>query len=95
LHEANRKIRRFNQIVPLANRQRAPMPVPERLERFVDQFPRPARASNGTVQLERGAIPNSLLTPPAASEDTGTRQRYLLEAAALLKSHRRQPPSIG
>ena len=97
LHEGNHKIRRFNQIVPLANRQRASLPVKECLEAFIERFPRLARAEDGTVQPERSPVPASLLVPPPEAEDTVTRKRDVLQSVALQRSRQmgRKPPPIG
>ena len=97
LHELNRKIRRFNQIVPLAHRQRAPLPVRERLEAFTDRFPRLARAADGTLQPERGHVPAFLLSPPSEAQGTVTRKRDALEVLALKRALQgaRKPPPIG
>jgi Domain of unknown function (DUF1992) len=96
LHEVNRKIRRFNPIVPMDSRQRALLPLRERLEAFVDRFPRLARAEDGTVRPERGHIPASLLAPPEADESARPK-RDVLQTAALLQLRQggRKPPPIG
>ena len=97
LHDLNRKIRRFNQIVPLAHRQRALLPVQERLKAFAGRFPRPARAEDGTLRLERGFIPAALLSPPPEPEDAAKPKRDVLRAAALQRMRQgdRKPPPIG
>lgn len=97
LHDLNRKIRRFNQIVPLAHRQRAPLPVRERLDAFTDRFPCLARSADETVDPERGQVPASLLSPPPEAEGGVTRKRDVLQAAALQRMRRgdRKPPPIG
>jgi hypothetical protein len=98
LHQLNRKIRRFNQIVPLTNRQRGLLPVRERLDAFTERFPRLARAEDGTVRLERGHVPASLLAPPAEPQERMRPKRDVLEAKALLgmtERGRKPPPPIG
>jgi hypothetical protein len=95
LHDLNRKIRRFNQLVPLTNRQRAPFAVKERLEAFIERFPRLALAEDGAVRAERSLVPPSLLVPPPEAQDPAARKRAALEAVALQRARRRQPPPIG
>jgi hypothetical protein len=95
LHDLNRKIRRFNQLVPLTNRQRAPLPVKERLEAFIERFPRLALAEAGTVVPEPSRVPASLLVPPPETADPAARKRAALEAVALQRARRREPPPIG
>lgn len=97
LHESNRKIRRFNQVVPLANRQQALVPVAERLEAFMERFPRLERAEDGTWRWARGYVPPSLLAPPPEEKDEGARVRDPLQAAALHRARQfgRRPPPIG
>jgi hypothetical protein len=97
LHECNRKIRRFNLVVPLANRQHPLLNVSERLEAFSERFPQLARTEDGTLQVVRGPVPVSLLSPPPEEEDAGKRQRDVLQVAALQQKLRRgrQPPPIG
>jgi hypothetical protein len=96
LHEVNRKIRRFNPIVPMDNRQRALLPVRERLEAFADRFPRLARAEDGAVRPERGYVPASLVSPPQ-TEEHARPKRDVLQTAALLQFRQggRKPPPIG
>jgi hypothetical protein len=98
LHRLNRQLRRFNQIVPLAHRQRALRPVRERLEAFTERFPRLTRAADGMLRPERGHVPASLLAPPPEAEEGARRKRDVLQAAALLrttKRGRKPPPPIG
>jgi hypothetical protein len=97
LHDMNRKIRRFNQLVPLTNRQRTPLAVKERLEAFIERFPRLALAEDGAVRPERSLVPPSLLVPPPEPEvqDPAMRKRAALEAVALQRARRREPPPIG
>lgn len=95
LHDLNRKIRRFNQEVPLTNRQRAPLPVKERLDQFIERFPRLALAEDGTVRPERSLVPPSLLAPPPEARDPAARKTAALEAIALQRARRRPPPPIG
>jgi DnaJ-like protein len=98
LHQLNRQIRRFNQIVPLAHRQRALLPVRERLESFTERFPRLARGEDGTVRRERGHVPAVLLAAPAEPQDNMRPKRDALQAVALLRTTRRgrkPPPPIG
>jgi hypothetical protein len=95
LHDLNRKIRRFNQLVPLTNRQRAPLAVKGRLEAFIERFPRLALAEDGAVRAERSLVPPSLLVPPPEVQDPATRKRAALEAIALQRARRREPPPIG
>jgi Domain of unknown function (DUF1992) len=95
LHDCNRKIRRFNQIVPVANRQRALLPVRERLEAFVARFPRPERAPDGGWRWVQAAVPESLLIPPPEDQQAGARPRDPLQVAALKhvsQRARRTPP---
>jgi hypothetical protein len=96
LHECNRKIRRFNQLVPVVNRQRRLLPVGERLEGFVERFPRLERAVDGSYQSVPGVVPAALLEPPAES-GPATRQRDVVEAVALQRMRQmgRRPPPIG
>jgi hypothetical protein len=98
LHQLNRQIRRFNQIVPLAHRQRALLPVRERLEAFTERFPRLARAEEGAVRRERGHVPAVLLDAPAEPQDNMRPKRDVLQAMALLRTTprgRKPPPAIG
>jgi hypothetical protein len=97
LHACNRKLRRFNQIVPFSYRQRPPLPVQERLEAFIDRFQRAERGPDGALQWVRGHVPAVLLTPPLEPEEGASRPRDVLQAAALLRMHRGQkpPPPIG
>jgi hypothetical protein len=97
LHECNRKIRRFNLVVPLANRQHPLLNVSERLEAFAERFPRLARSEDGTLQPVGGLVPVSLLSPAPEEEDAGKRQRDVMQVAALQQKLRRgrQPPPIG
>jgi hypothetical protein len=97
LHEGNRKIRRFNQLVPLANRQRRLLPIKEHLEAFAERFPRLERARDGSPQPVRGVVPAALLEPPAAADGPVTRQRDVVEAVALqrMRQFGRKPPPIG
>jgi Domain of unknown function (DUF1992) len=96
LHQINRKRRRFNQIVPLADRQRLPVPVAERLESFVERFPILARDEAGMLQPVRGIIPESLLAPPL-EEESAVYKRDLRQAAAIhgMRQIGRRPPPIG
>lgn len=96
LHQADRKRRRFNQIVPLAGRQRLPIPVAERLGSFVERFPRLARGEAGVLQPVRGSIPEALLVPPS-EEESGAFKRDLRQAAAIHRMRQigRRPPPIG
>jgi DnaJ-like protein len=98
LHQINRQIRRFNQIVPLAHRQRALLPVRERLEAFTERFPRLARAEEGAVRRERGHVPAALLAAPAEPQEKLRPKRDVLQAVALLRTTprgRKPPPPIG
>jgi hypothetical protein len=95
LHDLNRKIRRFNQLVPLTNRQRVPPSVKERLEAFIGRFPRLSLADDGTVRPVPSLVPAPLLVPPAETEDPMARKRSVLEAVALQRARRREPPPIG
>jgi DnaJ-like protein len=98
LHELNRKIRRFNQIVPLVHRQRGLLPVRERLEAFTERFSRLARAADGTVRPERGHVPASLVAPPVDPQESRRPKRDVLEAKALwgmTERGRKPPPPIG
>jgi DnaJ-like protein len=97
LHESNGKIRRFNQIVPVANRQRALLPVRERLEAFVERFPRPERAPDGGWQWVQATVPESLLTPPPEDPQASARARDPLQLVALkqLSQGGRRPPPIS
>jgi hypothetical protein len=95
LHDLNRKIRRFNQQVPLTSRQRAPLAVKERLEAFIERFPRLALAEDGSVRPEPSRVPASLLAPPPETADPAARKRSALEAVALQRARRREPPPIG
>jgi Domain of unknown function (DUF1992) len=96
LHEINLKQRRFNQIVPFTDRQRAPVPVAERLEAFVERFPRLAWSEDGTLRPVRGSVPPALLTPPEDGEERRFR-RDLRRAAAIhgMRQIGRRPPPIG
>jgi DnaJ homologue, subfamily C, member 28, conserved domain len=96
LHEINLKQRRFNQIVPFTDRQRAPAPVAERLEAFVERFPRLAWAEDGTLRTVRGTVPRELLTPPEDREER-LGKRDLRQAAAIhgMRQIGRRPPPIG
>lgn len=97
LHVGNRKIRRFNRVVPLANRQRGLLLVQERLEAFVERFPRPERAEDGSLRFIRGTIPAALLAPPSEDQDAAGRSRDVLQSVALqrLRQGGRRPPPIG
>ena len=97
LHALNRKIRRFNQIVPVANRQRLLLPVEQRLQAFTEQFLRPEPGPEGGWQFVRGSIPHSLLTPPTEDQKSEARRRDVLQAAAMLRMRQesRKPPPIG
>jgi hypothetical protein len=97
LHTLNRKIRRFNQIVPVANRQRRLLPVEQRLQAFAGQFLRPEPGPEGGWQLVRGSVPHSLVTPPTEAQESEARRRDVLQAAALLRMRQegRKPPPIG
>jgi hypothetical protein len=95
LHRATRKIRRFNQIVPLANRQRPLLKVEERLRAFVEKFPRPERTAEGGWQFVRATISPALLTPPTEEQETEGRRRDVMHAAALARMRqggRKLPP---
>jgi Domain of unknown function (DUF1992) len=96
LHQLNQKRRRFNQIVPLADRQRPPIPVAERLGAFVERFPRLARGEEGDLQPVRGRIPESLLAPPAEAESAAFK-RDLRQAIAIqgMRQVGRRTPPIG
>src|SRR5579862_9494607 len=74
LHGANRKIRRFNDVVPLPNRQRGPIPVAERLEAFAERFPLLERAPDGSLAQVRGTVPEALVDPQAAKDRTGAKR---------------------
>jgi hypothetical protein len=97
LHTLNRKIRRFNQIVPVANRQRRLLPVEQRLQAFAAQFLRPEPGPEGGWQLVRGSVPHSLVMPPNEAQESEARRRDVLQAAALLRMRQegRKPPPIG
>jgi hypothetical protein len=96
LHEINRRQRRFNQVVPFADRQRALIPVAERLEAFVGRFSRLARAEDGILRPVRGSVAPALLTPPEDPEERLSK-RDLRQAAAIQGMRRlgRRPPPIG
>jgi hypothetical protein len=96
LYRLDRKIRRFNLLVPLSNRQRHPIRVAERLEEFCERFPRLLVGPGGTVKQVRGAVPEALLIPPPSSDDRGY-HRDLAHAAALheKRSFGKRPPPIG
>jgi hypothetical protein len=97
LHDCNRKIRRFNQIVPLANRQRTLLPVKDRLQEFVERYPRPERGTDGAWQFTRGVVPATLLTPRAEDQQAEARPRDPLQVVALqrMRQRGRTPPPIG
>ena len=95
LHEANRKLRRYNELVPLPGRQKPLIPVAERLEQFRQQCPRLA-ITDGALVERLGKIPAELLT--GAGRDKGEK---LLRTQEQLQSSRefqrlgRKPPAIG
>ncbi len=96
LHQINRKISRFNLIVPLANRQHALLPVRERLAAFAARVPLPERAPEGGFRFMPGVVPAELLTPPAEEHRSG-RARDVGQVMALQQLRRRgqKPPPIS
>jgi hypothetical protein len=96
LHRANRKLRRYNEIVPLAGRQRALIPVPERLQAFAERFPRLRLDPDGALKTRPGETPNELLTDPEREPGTRvSRSESQIRAARDLRSLGRRPPPIG
>jgi len=96
LHTINRKIRRFNYLVPAAWQQRVLIPVEERLLEFVHRFPHLVRGEDGTLQTISGAVPAALLCP---SDEKGERAmpRDLRQARVLYNVRRRgrkYPPPL-
>ena len=96
LHLLNRKIRRFNLIVPLVDRQRHLLPVAERLDEFAERFPRLLVAPGGIVKPVRGAVPEELRSPPREKEDAAFK-RDLTQSEALqqMRNFGKRPPPIG
>jgi hypothetical protein len=95
LHRANREIRRYNLLVPLVQRQRALIPVAERLEAFVERIPVLA-STDGALTPARGEVAAALLSPRQEESESGAR-RDIRRAAALQQMRRfgRRPPPIG
>ncbi|MDQ3815715.1 MAG: DUF1992 domain-containing protein [Armatimonadota bacterium] len=93
LHAANRKMRRFNYLVPVAHQQRRLIPIEERLRAFTEHFPRLMDTGDGTLQAMRGSVPPSLLTPPQDKPDAMPRdiqQVQILHTAR--RARRKQRP---
>lgn len=97
LHRANREIRRYNLVVPLIWRQRAPVPLGERLAAFAERVPCLAPGPDGSLQPTPGVVPASLLAPPQEDASEARFRRDLRQAAALQQMRRfgRRPPPIG
>lgn len=97
LHRANTLIRRFNLIVPIVQRQRAPIYVSDRLEAFAGRFPCYERGPEGALREVRGVVPSRLLEPPKEESADAAGKRDLRQAAAMYQVRRfgRRPPPIG
>lgn len=95
LHEANRKLRRYNELVPLPGRQKTLIPVAERLEQFRQQCPRLAVADGALVERS-GEIPPELLT--ASGREKGEkplRTQEELRSSREFQRLGRKPPAVG
>jgi hypothetical protein len=96
LHEANRKLRRYNETVPLAGRQKALIPVAERLETFRQCCPRVWIDPDGGFRLRRGEIPPELLADSAREQGVKLpRTQEQLRSAQRLQRLARKTPPIG
>jgi hypothetical protein len=96
LHALNRKIRRFNLIVPLVDRQRHLISVDEHFDRFAERFPRLLVAPGGVAKSVRGSIPPELRRPPQKADDA-VYKRDLSQSEALhqMRNFGKRPPPIG
>lgn len=97
LQQANRKIRRYNEIVPVGTRQRALLPLRERLEAFSERFPRLRVTADGALAPAFSPVPESLLAPSPESRERRDPLHTAAQIAALRQRRRalRRPPPIG